>query len=204
MTEVWSMSTAAIHERNRINGSKGRGAITPHGKRRASLNALKHGFHSRALLLFGEDPREFERLKKKVFAETNPVGIFESFEVEQILDSLWKIRRADRAFQQFANERIRLAAEAHRARWRDLSGEPVVQDEFSQIVDAEFSTLTVCARDTNEGLRGCLMDEETQAIQVFREAHVRKVDRHLTNLKRLQTQRAFRALDYQPLTVKDS
>src|SRR6185312_3730451 len=54
------MATAAERaEISRRNGSRSKGPTSPEGKRRSSLNALKHGMTAQTTVLPGESPEEF-------------------------------------------------------------------------------------------------------------------------------------------------
>ena len=47
-------------EASRRNGAKSKGAVTAEGKKKAAMNALKHGLRSRQFLVVGESLEEFE------------------------------------------------------------------------------------------------------------------------------------------------
>jgi predicted XRE-type DNA-binding protein len=55
--------------------------------------ALKHGAFSEMLILPGEDPAEFERLKSELFDEYKPSGISEERTVLSIAKALWQEQR---------------------------------------------------------------------------------------------------------------
>ena len=56
-------------------------------------NALKHGVFSEILILPGEDPKEFEKLKNALFAEYNPSGVSEEKTMTAIAVAHWQERR---------------------------------------------------------------------------------------------------------------
>jgi len=56
-------------------------------------NALKHGAFSEILILPGEDPKEFEKLKNALFAEYKPSGVSEEKTMTSIAVAHWQERR---------------------------------------------------------------------------------------------------------------
>ena len=52
-------------EANRQNAKKSKGPITESGKSVAKLNAVKHGLSSKNVVIPGEDPEEFEELRRQ-------------------------------------------------------------------------------------------------------------------------------------------
>ena len=56
-------------------------------------NALKHGAFSEILILPGEDPKEFEKLKNALFAEYKPSGVSEEKTMTAIAVAHWQERR---------------------------------------------------------------------------------------------------------------
>ena len=50
-------------EANRANAKRSTGPTTEPGKARSKMNALKHGLSAKAVVIEGEDPREFEALR---------------------------------------------------------------------------------------------------------------------------------------------
>src|SRR5262245_59582665 len=69
------------------------GPRTDAGKTRSSLNAVKHGLRSKSALLPGENPEEYYELKAKMQAEWKPQGTTEEFQLEQMLQNQWRLRR---------------------------------------------------------------------------------------------------------------
>jgi hypothetical protein len=56
-------------------------------------NSLKHGAFSEILILPGEDPQDFEKLKNDLFAEYKPSGISEERVLIALAKALWQERR---------------------------------------------------------------------------------------------------------------
>ena len=69
-------------------------------------SALKHGAFSEILILPGEDPQDFEKLKNELFAEYKPSGISEERVMMAIARAFWQERRLV-LFQQVQHARAR-------------------------------------------------------------------------------------------------
>ena len=66
----------------RRNGAKSRGPKTDAGKERSAQNALKHGMHSRSIVLAGESAAAYQQLRDEYLAEHQPQGPTECHLVE--------------------------------------------------------------------------------------------------------------------------
>jgi hypothetical protein len=81
---------------------KSTGPRTPQGKKRSSQNARKHGlfanasFYWDAAIALGEDPRDFQRLLKRLVEARRPADALEMALVEDIALLIWKKARLDR------------------------------------------------------------------------------------------------------------
>jgi hypothetical protein len=58
-----------------------------------SNNALKHGAFSEVVILPGEDPQDFEKLKTELFEEYKPSGVSEERLIVALAKALWQQRR---------------------------------------------------------------------------------------------------------------
>ena len=58
-----------------------------------AFNALKHGAFSEVLILPGEDPEAFEKLKQRLFAEYNVSGCSEESTMTSIAKTMWQLQR---------------------------------------------------------------------------------------------------------------
>ena len=56
-------------------------------------NALKHGAFSEVLILPGEDPAAYEKLKKSLFADYNVSGCSEESTMTSIAKAMWQLQR---------------------------------------------------------------------------------------------------------------
>ena len=76
-----------------INGARSQGPMTPAGKERSSLNAVRYGLTARHLVLPGEDAAEYEAFVDSWFASLVPASMPEAVLVAQIGDAAWKLER---------------------------------------------------------------------------------------------------------------
>ena len=88
------MISEAKIEANRINAEKSTGPVTPEGKSKSSMNALKHGLRARkAVLLPNESEEDFAAMRKAMLYELDPRGMVECIVAEMVIDSAWRLRR---------------------------------------------------------------------------------------------------------------
>jgi hypothetical protein len=95
MVQARRMASPAQIAANRRNALKSTGPKTARGKAIVSLNPVKHGFRSDAILLPGESPREFRRLLDSFRADYQPRHPAEEACVLQVAVAVWKTWRAD-------------------------------------------------------------------------------------------------------------
>jgi hypothetical protein len=93
MTPTPSTRPAGRSEINRQNASRSTGPVTPEGKRRASLNALRHGLTGHTVVLPEDDLAAYQRMCAQFHAELKPEGIFETRAVQVIADTYWRLER---------------------------------------------------------------------------------------------------------------
>lgn len=86
----------AVIKANRQNAIKSTGPRTPEGKEICRLNALKHGFSSKEVLIKGESPEEFDEFRERLAAQLQPAGELEEVLVDRIVAQAWRLRRAVR------------------------------------------------------------------------------------------------------------
>ena len=99
-------------EISRKNGCMGRGPVSPEGKTRSRMNAVKHGMTARIPVLPGEDPETFRQHVEGIVDSVVPRNPLELGLAEQAALSLWKIERAERVEATRVAATVR-AAEAH-------------------------------------------------------------------------------------------
>lgn len=90
------MTTPAQISANQANSQLSTGPRTESGKAAASQNALKHGLTSELTVLPNEDQAEFDRLLESYRNQFGYDGEHESFLVEQMARSRWKLARIQR------------------------------------------------------------------------------------------------------------
>lgn len=78
-----------------INNSKkhGGGPKTPEGKRRSSLNAVRHGFTAETIVLPNEDKEAFEELLADYIYDFAPETRFELDLVHELVATRWRLQR---------------------------------------------------------------------------------------------------------------
>ena len=69
------------------------GPKTIEGKRRSSMNALKHALNGRTVLLPTDDHEIYSRLQTQYFANLKPEGFFETELAQSIVDAQWRLNR---------------------------------------------------------------------------------------------------------------
>ena len=78
---------------NRANAQFSTGPKTQEGKKKSSLNALRHGLNSQAVLLPHEDAIAFARHNKNCFDDLRPKGFVEEQMTQSLADLSWRINR---------------------------------------------------------------------------------------------------------------
>src|SRR6202161_2290972 len=79
---------------NRINSLKSTGPKTEAGKKRSSLNALRHGLTAQVVVLPSEDLAAYTAFTKAFHDELKPVGMLETQLTQSIADDYWRLNRA--------------------------------------------------------------------------------------------------------------
>ncbi|HME07067.1 MAG TPA: hypothetical protein VKG25_08450 [Bryobacteraceae bacterium] len=79
------------------------GPRTAEGKAASSMNAMSHGLTSKMVVLPGEDPAQFQFLRRALLKEHDPVTPTEKLLVEEMAQAHWRLervrRRQDEAFE---------------------------------------------------------------------------------------------------------
>jgi len=87
------MSQTNRAEINRQNAAHSTGPVTIEGKRRASLNALRHGLTGQTVVLPSDDIAAYEETCRQYHDELKPVGLHETDAVQTIADTRWRLHR---------------------------------------------------------------------------------------------------------------
>ena len=115
---------------NRQNAARSTGPVTPEGKRRASLNALRHGLTGQTVVLPEDDLAAYRNSCAQFHAELKPQGLLETKAVQTIADTYWRLDRI-RAME---NNLFALGFEEH-------AGELVVSDPAIHCAIAQAKSL---------------------------------------------------------------
>ncbi len=84
------MATERQIAANRINGAKSRGPITAAGRRKSSLNSVRHGLLAQTIVLPGECPKRFKALLCSLCDEFRPQTESELSLVELMAVARWR------------------------------------------------------------------------------------------------------------------
>jgi hypothetical protein len=79
--------------RNRANASHSTGPKTEAGKKRSSLNAMRHGLTGHTIVLPTEDLDAYNLFTKQLFDELKPVGLLEKQFAQLVADTSWRLNR---------------------------------------------------------------------------------------------------------------
>jgi len=80
-------------EINRQNAAHSTGPVTTEGKRRASLNAVRHGLTGQTVVLPSDDLAAYQESCREFHAVLKPVGFLETKTVQAIADTHWRLER---------------------------------------------------------------------------------------------------------------
>ncbi len=108
MLHIGQMASPSQILANQRNARASTGPSTPEGKTASSRNATRHGLSGIFTVLPHEDHEEFDQLASTLRAEFQPAGDTETFMVDQMIQSRWKLIRIQRlemeAFEQLLTE----------------------------------------------------------------------------------------------------
>lgn len=88
------MSSAAKLAANQSNGQHSTGPRTPEGIAACRFNATKHGLSGQQIVIKGEDPAEYEKLRASYQAHFRAGNEQEAMLVEQVAQNHWRLQRA--------------------------------------------------------------------------------------------------------------
>jgi hypothetical protein len=81
---------------NRLNAQKSTGPRTAEGKAVVSKNGLRHGLLAQHDVIPSESEARFNRHRRQILNELNPITPMESMLAERIVTLSWRLRRAGR------------------------------------------------------------------------------------------------------------
>ena len=76
---------------NRANAQLARGPVTAEGKKKSSLNALRHGVTAQTTVMTEEDRIEHDAFCAEMLAAHAPVGTLETFHASAIAEQAWRL-----------------------------------------------------------------------------------------------------------------
>jgi hypothetical protein len=86
------MASAAQIAANRANAQKSTGPRTVEGKKRASMNPLKHGLTAATLVLRFEDEFGYQETRGMLYTQYQPATPQECMLVDQLASAPWRLR----------------------------------------------------------------------------------------------------------------
>ncbi len=78
---------------NRLNAQLSTGPKTPEGKKRSSLNALRHGLSGQIVVLPNEDMQAYLAFGQRLLDDMAPQGELEKQMVQTLVDTQWRLNR---------------------------------------------------------------------------------------------------------------
>src|ERR1700691_6702296 len=87
------MPSPAQYAANRLNAENTRGATTPQGKARSSMNALRHGLTARVVVLPTEDMDAYQAFSKEIVDSLDAQTPVERQFAQTVADNQWRINR---------------------------------------------------------------------------------------------------------------
>ena len=87
------MSTQRKIDSARANGAKSHGPITEEGRKKSSMNALKHGLTARTVVLSNEKDDEYTVLVDSYVQDLQPTDSVEMDHVVEMANAKWHLRR---------------------------------------------------------------------------------------------------------------
>jgi hypothetical protein len=78
---------------NRANAQLSHGPVTPEGKRRSSLNAVRHGLTGRVVVLPTEDLNQYQAFSKELIDSLDPQTPLERQLAQTVADQQWRLNR---------------------------------------------------------------------------------------------------------------
>src|SRR3981081_4466397 len=87
------MSSNRRIQASRANGAKSRGPVTPEGRTRSSLNAIRNGLNARCLVLGNKSDSNFEALLATYVDYWKPANDIERDLVDEMVAAKWRQHR---------------------------------------------------------------------------------------------------------------
>jgi len=90
------MSTQRKIDSARANGAKSHGPVTEEGRKKSSMNALKHGLTARTVLFSNDNHAEYDVLLESYIQSLQPIDPFEMDLVVEMVNAKWQQRRVQK------------------------------------------------------------------------------------------------------------
>ena len=90
------MSTQRKIDSARANGAKSHGPITEQGRKKSSMNALKHGLTARTVLFSNDNHDEYNALLESYIESLQPIDPVEMDLVVDMVNAKWQQRRVQK------------------------------------------------------------------------------------------------------------
>jgi hypothetical protein len=168
-------TTQALTEQaqaNRTNAQQSTGPKTEEGKKRAALNAMRHGLTGHIIVLPSEDLAEYKRHTQRFFDEFKPQGALEEQLVQTVSDTAWRLNRVP------AVEANILSLGINRHKRHIRTGEPEIRVALAA---------AVTVRNQSQALAN---------ISIYEQRLSRQFHRALDELRKVQAER--RATETKP------
>ena len=107
------MATALQLAANRRNAKKSTGPRTAEGKKRASLNHVKHGMTAETVILPHESADDYEEIREALIKDYAPATTQELMLVDQIAVGYWRTIRARRFETAMFDNHLRTKKRTH-------------------------------------------------------------------------------------------
>jgi hypothetical protein len=156
----------------RANGAKSKGPITPEGKSKSALNALRHGMLAGSLVLTSESRAKFDAVLHDYLDEYQPEGRTENDLVEAIVAAKWLQQRCWTITTSLMN---------------------VTMDRMAEAIDGEFSDIDTGTRTALAFLKQADQSAAIALLNRYAARHDREWHRALANLRAIQKERRERS-----------
>ena len=137
-------------EANRANAKRSTGPTTASGKARAKMNALKHGLSAKAVVIAGENSREFESLRAGLERDFEPTTVIERELVENLAALLWRQRRGHRFESAILQRILGDVLYDDEDKTREIANELIGDDILTKLARYEMNLATRIDRTINQ------------------------------------------------------
>ena len=173
--------TEAQRAAARANGAKSKGPITPEGKSKSALNALRHGMLAGSLVLTSESRAKFEDPLHGYLDDYQPEGRTENDLVEAIVAAKWLQQRCWSITNSLMN---------------------VTMDRMAEAIAAEFSDIDTGTRTSLAFLQQADQSAALALLNRYAARHDREWHRAIDKLRAIQKERSELAPSHQPLATE--